>query len=92
MAGLPCTKCGELLAQPAYFRTVSVPIAPRDSLMRTVLWLCKPCYGSSSPEEQATWVAGKKQPPEPQPQARWRSTLFPWLRRKATHNQSDSKR
>ncbi|MEA2700207.1 MAG: hypothetical protein QOI66_4478 [Myxococcales bacterium] len=92
MAGLPCTKCGEILTRPAYFRTVTVPIAPRDSLMRTVFWLCEPCFGSTSPEEQATWVASKKQAPEQEPKARWREALFPWLRRRAPHNQSDSKR
>jgi hypothetical protein len=92
MAGLPCTKCGEILVQPAYFRTVTVPIAPRDSLMRTVFWLCEPCHVSSAPEEQATWVASKKQPPAPEPKARWRTALFPWLRGKAPHNQSPLKR
>jgi hypothetical protein len=69
-----------MLLEPAYFRVVDAPIAPRGSLIKNVWWLCQPCYEAFSEDERSTWLA--RQAPQSESKSKWRSALFPWLRRK----------
>lgn len=57
MPSLPCTRCGVLLDEPAYYRMTSTRLPNRDSMIDNVLWLCASCYAMDPPEERSRWLA-----------------------------------
>lgn len=84
MPSLPCTKCGTLLEEPAYYRLTTAELPDHHSLVNNVLWLCHTCYAAVSPDERPLWLARRAAPTEVKRKGKLRSLLDSWLGRPPT--------
>ncbi|HVR60623.1 MAG TPA: hypothetical protein VMU50_01925 [Polyangia bacterium] len=76
MPSLPCTRCGTLLEEPAYYRLTTAELPDHHSLVNNVLWLCHTCYAAVPPDERAIWLARRAAPAEEvKPKGKLRSLL-----------------
>lgn len=78
---LPCTKCGTMLDEPAYYRLTTAQVPNRHSVMNNVLWLCQACYATTPPDEQAVWLARRAPPADGKSKSALRSLLDSWMGR-----------
>jgi hypothetical protein len=83
MPRLPCTTCGTLLDEPAYYRLTTAELPDRHSLVNNVLWQCHACYAATSPDERALWLARHADPAagKGKGKGKLRSLLDSWLGR-----------